>query len=90
MKFFGIATYEDFAKKSTKELQRIQIDHRCGLQGAQESLKHLPASSYLGHWGALAAIKKFKKELGWIDSILNQRYLTKEQQEEIDLTKGSK
>lgn len=73
MSIFGIPSYEDFEKKSSDELCRIRADHRSGLAGARESLKYLPPSSFLGHWGALAAIKRFEKELGWIDNILFKR-----------------
>lgn len=73
MSIFGIPSYEDFEKKSSEELRRIRIDHKMGLAGTRESLKYLPPSSFLGHWGALAAIKRFEKELGWIDSILFER-----------------
>jgi hypothetical protein len=69
----GFPTYEDFEAKSSDTLKRIRIDHKIGLAGAEESLKHLPPSSVLGHWGAIAAIRRFKKELGWIDEILSKR-----------------
>lgn len=69
----GFPTFEDFEKKSTSQLLRIREDHRIGLAAAEESLKHLPASSLLGHWGAIAAIRRFKKELGWIEEIRRKR-----------------
>lgn len=69
----GFPTFEDFEAKSTDTLKRLKIDHKIGLAGAEDSLKHLPPSSVLGHWGAIAAIRRFKKELGWIDEILEKR-----------------
>ena len=69
----GFPTFEDFEAKSSNTLKRIRMDHEVGLAGAEDSLKHLPSSSLLGHWGALAAIRKFKKELGWINEILEKR-----------------
>lgn len=74
MRLFGMPTFEDFAEKSSEELRRIKTDHKIGLAGARESLKYLPPSSFLGHWGARAAIKVFERELGWIDTILSSRH----------------
>ena len=79
MRLFGMPTFEDFAEKSSEELRRIKTDHKIGLAGARESLKYLPPSSFLGHWGARAAIKVFERELGWIDSILSSRYAEEEE-----------
>lgn len=73
MGLFGIPTYENFEEKSSEELRRIRLDHKVGLAGARDSLKYLPPSSFLGHWGACAAIKRFERELSWIDTILSKR-----------------